>query len=161
MQELEAAEPLAQPYYIPEECGDDPREYEDWFLRLPEFAKDEMRQRWRAQAGFRDASIARFKRTRKRYMIEALVVFLLSDILLWVLSGDLLFVGALVGLAVGYVAFTVRAGTYTYATLGMVGYIVFNMMTGWWNIVSMVWILCSCTVLGMSHQLQRFDGSEN
>jgi len=161
MQEQVATEPLAQPYYIPEECCDDPREFEDWFLRMPEFAKDEMRVRWRAQAGHLKAAIERRKRTRKRYLTEGVIVFLVSDILFWVIAGDMPFLGVLIGLAVGFVAFQVRAATYTYASLGVIGYVMLSLLTGWWNIVSLVWILCSCTVLGMSHQMQRFDGSEN
>ena len=38
-------------YHTPTDRAHDPREHEEWFLRLPEHGKQEMRRLWRNQEG--------------------------------------------------------------------------------------------------------------
>ena len=104
--ETEAASTVHE---IPEDREHDLREQEEWFHRLPEHAREEMRDRWRAQqAGTQKVRETR-RLTTKRYVAEGAAIAAFCAVLAG--SGFFgLILAALVGGVMGAIA---RAARFT------------------------------------------------
>ncbi|MHC4956817.1 MAG: hypothetical protein ACYTGN_00480 [Planctomycetota bacterium] len=133
------------------------REKADWFQRLPEHAKDEMRERWERSAIHNEDIAERRARTRRRYVVEAAVWFV---IVFWMFHpwswGDAALAAA-AGSVVGLVAFFIRAGTFHYAPLGALGYLLFAIAYGYVSIFPFILCTVGSSALGVSHMLNRYD----
>jgi hypothetical protein len=147
-------------YEVSVQESDDPREREEWFLRLPEHAKAEMRGRWSAQAGRSVAQKARRRSTTLRYLIEGMALFVLPLLSFYPLTAHTLLLAVAVGLGVGFVAARIRAGVYRYSGVAIAGFLVFTLAIGWVNILAAFWFVGIGCLLGVGHTLQKFDGSE-
>ncbi|MHC4549343.1 MAG: hypothetical protein ACYTEZ_11265 [Planctomycetota bacterium] len=136
----------------------DPREHQDWFRRLPPHAQEEMRERWLRQAEREIHMEQRRQTTYLRYVLEAGVAFALAEIVMAPAAG--IAVATVLGCIVGVVAAHFRASTYSYAWIGLMGYLLYFLLTPWGNIFSFIFLVGVCGALGAIHYLQRHDGSE-
>jgi hypothetical protein len=97
------------------------REQEDWFQRLPEHAKEDMRERWERSAFHNDEIKHRCARTRRRYVLEATAWFVIVFWMFHVWTWDGALLAAAAGSVVGLMAFFIRAGVFHYGPLGALG----------------------------------------
>jgi len=153
-------EPEAPVYELPEDRVDDPREHAEWFRRLPESARDELRDRWRA-AERRGASVVERRRdTWRRYVLECVVLFWLAVVVYGPWSFVSLVVATFVGAAAGAAAARLRAGAHRYPWLVASGYLVFTVLTGYFHLLAFLGIVSFAALLGFSHEQMRQDGRE-
>ncbi|MHC4932649.1 MAG: hypothetical protein ACYTGV_10725 [Planctomycetota bacterium] len=157
---MEEGRPPFPVYEISGQESDDPREREEWFLRLPEHAKREMRERWSAQAGRSVAQKARRRSTTRRYLVEGVALFVLPLLSFYPFTAQTFFLAVAVGLGVGFVAARIRAGAYRYSGVAVAGFAAFTLAIGWVNIFAAFWYVGIGCLLGIGHTLQMFDGSE-
>jgi len=136
----------------------DPRETQEWFQRLPEHAQNEFRDRWIEDGERMDEAIERRNRTHKRYIVEALIIFVLAA--MFTPTPLSLFVAALMGAGAGAIAARIPAGTFTYAGIGFTGYLLFWMLTPWGAVWGLPLCTAFCAIMGAIHNLQKADGSE-
>ena len=100
----------------------------------------------------------RRKATHRRYMIEALVIFVLAG--LFTPSPLALLVAALMGAASGWIAAQIPAGTFIYAGIGFLGFLFFWLFTPWGVVWGLPLTTGLCGVMGAMHNIQKADGSE-
>lgn len=151
-------------FETPEDRAGDAREEAEWFQRLPDHAKEDLRERWRTQEGEGRHQKKRRKRTTRVYVVESTVIFLLLEILLhsptWISALAAPLFGAATGLAAGLL----RSNGPTYASLFSAGYLLFGATAGGrhfaYYLLSVLIVLCIGSALGVSHRLQKFDGSD-
>ena len=155
-------------YYLPEDRAHDPREHEEWFLRLPEQAKQEFRERWSREEQHRPEFLAKRRRTLRLQVGEGALFFLVIFVFFFHTSvGD----GAkaiLAGAGLGLVAWKIRAGPYEYAVLGCFGYLVFHWlisgslfgMADMRSIFAWVATTFIASAIGVGHALNRYDMTE-
>jgi len=162
-EEGEAPEPPSV-LLVPEDRIKDPRELAPSFARLPDHAKEELRDRWRAQEGVHGKQVLRRKETSHRWVIEGASVFFLSVALFLVPTGLGLLLAAAVGGAIGYAAARVKPGALRYGVLFAAFYAAF---AGFWGfkslflgILSIPFVFGVAAALATTHRLQRFDSTE-
>jgi hypothetical protein len=146
----------------PEPAGE--RERAEWFARLPEHAKEELRDRWLAQEGVRGDQVLRRKETAYRWVVEGAVLFFLAVALLQTPSRLGLILAAVIGAAIGRVAALVKPPPLLYGVAFSAVYAMFGAFSGFrglvFGILSVPIVLGLAAALGTTHRLQRFDSSE-
>jgi hypothetical protein len=154
-------EAQAEVHYTPEDRAHDPREQQGWFLRLPEHAKQDLREKWKIQEGGSEAQIARRKATMWRYVLESVGIFVVPLFLFMSLGWLSLLCSIVVGAAVGFLAARIRAGTFQYPFLGFAGWLVLWVLSGLGlSFLTLFWYIGWTGALGAVHHLQKFDGTE-
>jgi len=138
----------------------DAREETEWFRRLPEHAKEEFRERWRAEEGRTDRQLERRRHTEIRYLVEGVMLFAFLEFVFIGLSAGRLLLLFVPGLALGWICFRIRADRWRYAAVALpfhlAVYGIFGLFAAWHLVV----FLCVAAALGFGHELQRADGSE-
>jgi hypothetical protein len=149
---------------VPEDRLHDPREQAPLFARLPEHAKEDLRDRWRAAEGARGDQVLRRKETALRWVAEGAALLALAEALLHTPTRLGLLLAAGVGAATGAVAAALKPGPLRYGFLFMAVYIVFGGLLGSRHVA--YYLFTSPLVLGLAgalattHRLQRFDATE-
>ena len=138
----------------------DPREEADWFQRLPEHAKEEFRERWRVVAGRTEQQIDRRRSTEVRYLVEGVMLFALLEFLFIGLSATRLLLLMVPGLALGWICHKIRADRWRYVAVALPLYFAVYGIFGLFAIVHFIVFVCVAAGLGLSHELQRADGTE-
>ena len=64
------------------------------------------------------------------------------------------------GAGAGAIAARIPAGTFIYAGIGFVGYILYWFFTPWGAVWGVPLCTALCAVMGATHNLQKADGSE-
>lgn len=146
--------------YTPEDRIHDPRELEAWFQRLPEHARDEFRARWRVEETRLEDHRLRRRGTTTRYLVEGVALYVVPLLVLSDVSLGVLLPCVGIGLAVGFLAARVRAGTFAYPGFALAGYVAIVLATGYLNILAFIFYVSFGALLGLGHSLQRYDGSE-
>lgn len=156
------APPAREEREAPEPIGD--RERAEWFARLPDHAKEEIRDRWRAQEGVRGHQVQRRKETSHRWVVEGAALFFLSVAILQMPSRLGLVLAAVIGGAIGRVAALVKPGPLVYGIVFSAACAIFAAFSGFRNlvcgIISIPIVFGLAAALGTTHRLQRFDSSE-
>jgi hypothetical protein len=162
--EFVPADPEQPVYHIPEDRVHDPREEEEWLHRLPEHARDELREVWRTQEGQGRLQKFRRKETTKTYVVEAAVVFMVLELLLQSPTRYHLLAAGIFGAAAGALAALVRASAPSYALFFTTVYLLFGFVAGsrhWaYYVLASLIVMCLGAMLGRMHTLQKFDGSD-
>lgn len=162
--EFVPADPEHPVVHIPEDRAHDPREEERWLHRLPEHARDELREAWRTQEGEGKRQKFRRKETTKTYVVEAAVVFMVLELLLQAPTRYHLLAAGIFGAAAGGLAALVRASAPSYGLFFTVFYVAFGFVAGsrhWaYYVLASLIVMCLGVMLGRMHTLQRFDGSD-
>ena len=143
-------------FEIPEDRAHDPREQEGGFLRLPEDAKDELRDGWRFTERLRAEVKSRRKRTVRVYMVESVILLAV----LTVFTPQAIPLAAVIGVGCGWLGWKLRAGTLIYGWVGALGYALVMALTGVLNLFAFALAAFGFGLLGMIHQLQRADRTE-
>ncbi|MCK6460796.1 MAG: hypothetical protein L6Q95_13000 [Planctomycetes bacterium] len=149
---------------VPEDRLHDPREEAPLFARLPEHAKEDLRDRWRAVEGVRGDQVLRRKETALRWVAEGAALLALVEALLHTPARLGLLLAAGVGAATGACAAVAKPGPLRYGFLFMAVYIVFGALLGSRHVA--YYLFTSPLVLGLAgalattHRLQRFDATE-
>lgn len=140
---------------VPADRAHDPREQAEWFERLPEHARGELRDLWRrAELSEAEAKKLRF-RVRRRYVAESLLLFLVAAAMPPFTGHPL--VVAVVGTSVGAVASLLRAGPFLYCVVGAVGS---ALAFGPWQFFALCFVASGSAALGAIHEFQRADRTE-
>ncbi len=162
-EEGEAPEPPAV-LSVPEDRIDDPRELAPSFARLPDHAKEELRDRWRAQEGVHGKQVMRRKETAHRWVMEGAAVFFVSVALFQMPTRFGLILAAVIGGAIGFLAARVKPGALRYGVLFAAFYVAFAAFWGFKNLVfgtlSIPFVFGVAAALAATHRLQRFDSTE-
>ena len=145
-------------FVIPEDRMEDPREQEDWFARLPDEAKDELRDRWRMEEGKAPVQAQRRMTTLNRYVLEGLILFGTMELLFGTTLSCLL--AAVVGGIAGYVAGRIRSGSMRQGIVFAVAYMPLLLVVPRPNLFGLLLVASAGSLLGSMHNIQRFDGSE-
>jgi len=154
----EAAEPLHQ---IPLDREHDPREEAEAFQRLPEEAKEEIREVWRRQEGTHEDMRMLRRYSIRGYVIEMACVFVFFELFAMLRHPFVIIPAAIIGAATGWVAAKVRAGQSSYPFIAGVGYILLSCTGAGMNFFAGVAIVSLSTMLGFSHTIRRFDRWES
>jgi len=155
-------------HYIPEDRAHDPREQEEWFLRLPEHAKQEFRERWSREEQHHPEFHAKRLRTIRQYVGEGAFFFSVIFLFFFHTSVGDWAKAIVVGAGFGLAAWKVRAGPYQYAILGCLGYLLFHWMfsgslLGMADMRSIfAWVATTfcASAIGVGHVLNRYDMTE-
>ncbi|MGQ0612309.1 MAG: hypothetical protein ACT4PV_00965 [Planctomycetaceae bacterium] len=141
----------------------DPREGQEWFLRLPQEAREELRDAWRTQAeGERDLA-RRFRRTLGRTVLELCALFLFAELLLGAppSAGSALAAlaaGALTGVGCAFL----RPGQFPMMVAVLPGHLLVRVLFGWGGVLSesctLILLMPIAALLGLSHEMRRADG---
>jgi hypothetical protein len=149
---------------IPEDRIEDPREQVEWFGRLPEHAKEELRERWRGQEGTRGDQKRRRKDTTLRWILEGGALLLLAEAVLQKPTLLGLALASAAGAAVGWAGALLKPGALRYGVLVALVYAVFGAVAGSrhmaYYVISLPIIFGVAAALGTTHRVQRFDGTE-
>jgi hypothetical protein len=149
---------------VPEDRLDDPREQAPLFAQLPEHAKEDLRDRWRAAEGARGDQVLRRKDTALRWVAEGTALLFLAEALMHTPTRVGLLLAAGVGAATGAFGAAAKPGPLRYGFVFMAAYIVFGALLGSRHIA--YYLITSPILLGLAgalattHRLQRFDSSE-
>ena len=136
-------------------------EDEEWYQRLPDHAKEEMRLVWEKRMGHSQEQDERRRRTTRRYLIEGVALFVVTIWLFYSVNLVVLLIAALVGGGVGALVSWRRARTYQYMLISGLGYVAFIALVGGWpSIFPFLFMICGGALLGLGHQLNRFDFTE-
>ncbi|MCZ6572026.1 MAG: hypothetical protein O7C98_02545 [Planctomycetota bacterium] len=154
--------PLHHVHDLPEDRVGDPREEQEWFQRLPEHAKEEMRERWRGQERHLDRIRQRSKESIVRYAVEGAAILPLFEIIFfspgWVRFGASIIAGALMGL----VCALTRAGQYRYLLIGPPFFLGMRLLFGFGPFIleafGAVLYVSLSALLGFSHDLRKTEG---
>ena len=114
-------EAVATVHEIPEDREHDPREQEEWFHRLPEQAREEMRDRWRAHEHGTQKVRETRRLTTKRYVTEGAAIAAFCAVLVGAGIFGLI-LAALVGGVMGAIARAARLTRFGYGALAAVAY---------------------------------------
>jgi hypothetical protein len=149
---------------IPADRIEDPRELSPSFARLPDHAKAELRDRWRAAEGTHGKQVERRRDTSHRWALEGAGLFFLSVAFLQMPTRLGLILAAAFGAAIGYAASRVKPSPLVYGLAFSAAYVVFAAFSGFRNLVygvlSIPLVLCIAIALAMTHRIQRFDSTE-
>ncbi len=154
--------PLHPVHDLPEDRVGDPREEQEWFQRLPEHAKEEMRDRWRGQERQLDRIRQRSKESIVRYAVEGAAILPLFEIVFfspgWLRIGASILAGALMGL----VCALTRAGQYRYLLVGPPFFLGMRLLFGFGPFIleafGAVLYVSLSALLGFSHDLRKAEG---
>ncbi|MHC4954243.1 MAG: hypothetical protein ACYTGZ_10155 [Planctomycetota bacterium] len=159
----EASEPpleVAFLHEIPEDRAHDAREHAEEFQRLPEEAKDDLRDRWRRAEG----QTVRMKTLRRYsirgYVIEMMVTFVFFHFFVILFHPWILPVAIVIGGLTGWVAAKLRAGTSLYPAITFAGYLLMVMLGAGANPFAALSLVSLSALLGYSHTMRRFDQAE-
>ncbi len=158
-------DPLPPLHLIPEDRVHDSREDTDWFRGLPGELQDELRERWRHNEGAGARHRARRNRNMRTYAVEMAGAYVFLVLALGGLSLQVVALAALMGTVAGSACVLFRASTPIYTALFVTGFMATALIGGVVNnpiylVYLSVFTVGLGGVLGVSHQLQRFDGSE-
>ena len=136
-------------------------ENQEWFQRLPEHARDDMRAVWEKRKGQSAEQQERRRRTTKRYLIEGPCLFVAVVGLFFTMNVSALLFAAVVGGGVGAVAARRRACTYQYGAFSAIGYVAYSgLFIGGLSIFPFLFVTAFGALLGLGHQLNRYDFTE-
>jgi hypothetical protein len=139
----------------------DPREDQEWFRRLPEHAREELRAGWRAKRAAEAESRARARRLTVRYIGEAAFVFALVTVVFQPFSIEGILRAAVFGALAGGAARALLAEALAYGAVALVAYAFHSgLATGLVGFADTVACVVLCTAAGQMHALQRADGRE-
>jgi len=168
----EPEEELPPLHHVPEDRVGDPRENEDWFRRLPAPMQDELRERWRHEEGAGARQRARRHRNVRLYALESAVVYVLLMAVFAAFRFDVLVFAAAFGAGAGALSAVLRLATPAFAAVFFAGFTAAVLLSGLFTDASTnpgsflhavflsIFTLGIGSALGLSHRLQRFDGSE-
>jgi hypothetical protein len=149
---------------VPEDRLDDPRELAPSFARLPDHAKEDLRNRWRRQEGVHAEQVVRRKDTTHRWVAEGAAIFFVAVALLQMPTRLGLVVAAAVGAGLGAVASRLKPGPLVYGFFFAAVYALFGAFSGFknlvWGIISIPIVFGVAAALATTHRLQRFDRTE-
>jgi len=145
---------------IPADRAHDPREHAEAFLRLPDDAKDDLRDRWRIAEGQTDRMKGLRKNSIRGYVIEMAVTFVIFNAFVILFHPIVLLVALVVGGLTGWVAGRFRAGTSLYPAIAGCGYVVMMLLGAGANPFAALSIVSLTALLGYSHSMRRFDQTE-
>lgn len=149
---------------VPADRIHDEREEAPLFARLPEHAKEDLRDRWRAAEGSRTDQVARRKDTALRWVVEGALLLGLAEGLMHIPTrlGVLLAVG--IGAATGAFGAIAKPGAVRYGAVFMVVYMAFGLILS--DHAFVYYLMTAPLLLGLAgalaatHRVQRFDASE-
>lgn len=155
---------------VPEELMDDPREHLEWFQRLPDAVKEELREAWRVEEGESRRQIDRRRKTTHAYVVESAVCLAFLELFLEIGLGWRYFslasiaAAGAIGAVGGLVASTARSRGGLYGVLLATGWILLCVGPGGvpfpYYVITLPIPICVGVALGTVHRLQLFDGSE-
>lgn len=162
--DLVPPDPESPVYEIPEDRVHDAREEHEWLHRLPEHARDDLREAWRTQEGEGRKQKKRRKETTKVYVVEAAIAFMVLEVLLQAPTLLSLVAAGLFGAAAGGVAALFRSNAPSYGLVFTTFYMLFGIVAGsrhpaYYMLAGLI-VLCIGVMLGRMHTLQKFDGTE-
>jgi hypothetical protein len=157
-------EPEFPVYDVPEDRAHDAREEEEWVHRLPEHAREDLREAWRTQEGEGRKQKKRRKETTKVYVVEAAIAFMALEVLLQAPSLLSLVAAGLFGAGAGGVAALFRSSAPSYGAVFTGFYVLLGLVAGsrhvaYYVLASLI-VMCVGVALGRMHTLQKFDGTE-
>lgn len=142
----------------------DPREDEGWFRCLPPAAQEDLRTRWRIDAGLERRRRERRRDTSRVYVLEGALAFLFLELLLMGASPRSLLGALLFGAAAGLLCARARTTTVLTGVFFLGAFLLFGAVAGsmhfFYYLTAGLIVLCLGLALGRIHLLQRFDGSE-
>ena len=138
----------------------DTREQAEWFCRLPEQAKEEFRERWRAEEGRTERQFERRRSTEVRYLVEGVMLFAVLEFLFFGLSVGRLLLLAVPGIALGWICHKVRADRWRYVGVAMPLYFAVYGVFGLFAVGHFIVFICMAAALGFTHEMLRADGSD-
>jgi len=161
-QPAEAEEPNV--FVIPEDRLDDPREQVPWFGRLPDHAKEDLRERWRAQVGASGEQKERKKVTTQRWIAEAVALLALAEVVLQKPTPASFLIAAALGVPVGWAGARLKLGAIRYGFVAACAWLLFGAFAGSrhfaYYVISVLIVFCVAAAFGVSHRLDRFDATE-
>lgn len=138
----------------------DAREEAEWFQRLPPHAQEEMRERWRLQAGRTEQLAQRRRGAEVRYVIEGWMLFAFLEMLFFGLSVNRLLLLAVPGVALGWVAHRIRADLWRYMVVAVALYFAVYGLLGLIALGHFIVFTCAAAAIGFTHEMLRADGTE-
>ena len=111
----------------------DPREGEDWFLRLPLEIQERTREAWYAKRVQHDPWHGCRRQMCRRCLLEGVVVMVGSSVLVGMVSWPTLLVALLTGMAVGWSWWLLGTGRLLSGPLAMAGMLVLVTASGFWS----------------------------
>jgi hypothetical protein len=167
--EVQEPEPAVVPdptvVLVPEDRMHDARETAPLFARLPEHAKEDLRDRWRAAEGSRAEQVVRRGETSHRWVVEGAALFCVSVGLFQTPSRLELLFAALAGAGIGWAAARAKPPPLLYGVLFATAYTFFGAVTGGFGgllyaVFSLGIVFGVAMALAATHRLQRFDSTE-
>ncbi len=156
--------PTAPVYDIPEDRAHDAREQVEWFQKLPEHAKEDIRDAWRRADGEHRLQRERRRHTSKVYVWEAAVAFVVLELVLMSPNFMNLVLALIFGAVAGALTALFRSSAGSYCIIFTSFYIAFGLTSGSnhfaYYVLGGVIVACIGAMLGRMHTLQRFDGTE-
>jgi len=138
----------------------DAREQADWFERLPEHAKSEFRERWRAESGRSEKLRERRRSTDVRYLVEGVLLFAGLEFFFFGLGAGRLLLLVLPGGLLGWICSRIRANRWTYVLVAVAFYFGVYGLLGLFAVGHFIVFVCVAAALGFTHEMLRADGSE-
>ncbi|MGH7163267.1 MAG: hypothetical protein ACREID_07270 [Planctomycetota bacterium] len=129
----------------------------EWLRRLPWRAKADIDQRRRSEEAKEVARVTRTKQTYQRYVIEAVLLFLVLEFVFFGLTpGRALFLFA-PGVALGLACAAWKAEQIRYTLLSGIAYL---LVYGLPSLGHFLVFIGLGAAIGVSHDLRRADGTE-
>jgi len=138
----------------------DVREQASWFRNLPDHAKEEFRERWRAEEGRAEFRFARRRSTEVRYIVEGFMLFAVLEFLFFGLGVGRLLLLTVPGILLGWISYRIRANIWKYMAVAFPLYLAVYGAFGLVMVGHFIVFICVAAGLGFSHEMQRADGSE-
>ena len=111
----------------------DPREDEDWFLRLPPEVQERTREAWYAKRVQHVPWHGRRRQMCRRCLVEGVVVMVGSSVLVGIGSWPMLLFALLTGMAVGWSWWVLGTGRLLSGPVAMAGMLVLVTASGFWS----------------------------
>jgi hypothetical protein len=138
----------------------DAREQTPMFRSLPEHAKEEFRERWRAQDGRTERQVKRRIGTEVRYVIEGVMLFALLEFLFFGLGVGRLALLTVPGIAMGWICHKIRADRWRYVGVAFLFYVAVYGAFGLFLVGHFIVFIGVAAGLGFTHEMLREDGTE-
>ena len=138
----------------------DTREQASWFHNLPDHAKEEFRERWRADDGRAERLIERRRGTELRYLVEGIMLFAVLEFLFFGLGVGRLLLLTVPGTLLGWIAHKIRADRWRYVAVAFPLYLLVYGAFGVLAVGHFIVFICAATALGLTHEMLRSDGTE-
>ena len=142
---------------IPLDREHDPREQAEAFQRLPEAAKEEIRDAWRRADGTHVEMRLLRRDSIRAYVIEMAVLFVFFELFTLLRHPFVMLPAALIGALTGWAAGKLRAGQTSYPFISGAGYVLLTLIGAGGNVFAFVALISLSSLLGFSHQMQRAD----